>query len=73
MTEIDFEEKTRGLYYLHELNTGDFFLDEKNHLCIFIECETENLILYYDFHSRKMTRYLGSREVTLIEKITIAY
>lgn len=73
MTKVNIEGKTQNKDILNDLEEGDFFLDEKNHLCMFVEHESEGLDKIYDFYSQIMRCLSTMTEVTYLNEVNINY
>lgn len=73
MTKVNIEGKTQNKDILNDLEEGDFFLDEKNHLCMFVEHESEGLDKFYDFYSQVMRRLSTMTEVIYLNEVKITY
>jgi hypothetical protein len=73
MTKVNLERKTQYKDILNDLEEGDFFLDEKNHLCMFVEHESEGLDEFYDFHSQVMRCLSTMTDITYLNEVYITY
>lgn len=73
MTKVNIETKQSDSYLLGNLSEGDFFLNEAKQLCMYIDRDTENLILCYNFRAQELTRYYDDIEVDYLESVYITY
>lgn len=71
MTKVNMESEVRDNDTLFDLEVGDFFFDEQKHLCMFVERETEDFVVFYDFYLEKMRRCYGITDVTYIREVKI--
>lgn len=73
MTKVSIETKPSDNYTLKDLKVGDFFLDEEKHLCMFVDREIEDFVVYYDFHSQRICRDLSVTKITYLPYVYITY
>lgn len=73
MTKVNFDARNEYEFTLNDLDTGDFFLDNEDHLCVFIERAIENTARYYDFHSQKIRCNRCEAKIKYLERVDISY
>lgn len=73
MTKVNIKGEEPRKQLLGDLKSGDFFLDEDGHLCIYMSDEIENIVWYYDFCSQRHYNHRTDKKVIYLTEVNISY